>query len=42
MKLIFERGKEGQGCTLLPVCDVPEVTMETPVREKKAAFAACF
>lgn len=35
MKLIFERGKEGQGCTLLPVCDVPEVTMETPVREKK-------
>lgn len=25
MKLIFERGKEGQGCTLLPECDVPEL-----------------
>lgn len=33
MKLIFERGKEGQGCTLLPECDVPEVALETPARE---------
>lgn len=34
MKLIFERGKEGQQCTLLPECDVPVVTLEAPVREK--------
>lgn len=34
MKLIFERGKEGRGCTLLPACDVPEVSMEVPAREK--------
>ena len=34
MKLIFERGKEGRGCTLLPACDVPEISMETPVRER--------
>jgi len=35
MKLIFERGKEGQGCTLLPECDVPERSLEIPGREKK-------
>ena len=35
MKLIFERGKEGQGCTLLPECDVPEIAIDAPVREKK-------
>lgn len=35
MKLIFERGKEGQGCTLLPECDVPEVKIEAPKRESK-------
>ncbi len=35
MKLIFERGKEGQGCTLMPACDVPQVTLAVPKREKK-------
>ncbi|MBQ8563048.1 MAG: aminomethyl-transferring glycine dehydrogenase subunit GcvPB [Firmicutes bacterium] len=35
MKLIFERGKEGQGCTLMPAGDVPEVTLSAPKREKK-------
>lgn len=25
MKLIFERGAEGRGCSILPPCDVPEV-----------------
>lgn len=34
MKLVFERGKEGRGCTLLPQCDVPEAQMEVPAREK--------
>lgn len=27
MKLIFERGSEGQGLSLMPTCDVPEVTL---------------
>ena len=35
MKLIFERGKEGQACTLMPSCDVPQVTLPAPKREKK-------
>ncbi len=35
MKLIFERGKEGQGCTILPDCDVPEVVLDVPKREKE-------
>lgn len=35
MKLIFERGKEGQGCTLMPAGDVPEVTLSAPKREKR-------
>lgn len=35
MKLIFERGKDGQACTILPACDVPEVTLAVPKREKK-------
>ena len=34
MKLIFERGEEGQHCTILPACDVPEVALEAPKREK--------
>ena len=34
MKLIFERGKEGQGLTLLPACDVPVVETGAPKREK--------
>lgn len=35
MKLIFERGKEGQGCTLLPPSDVPEVMLDVPKRKKQ-------
>ena len=35
MKLVFERGKEGQGCTILPACDVPVVALDVPKREKK-------
>ncbi|MDO5337800.1 MAG: aminomethyl-transferring glycine dehydrogenase subunit GcvPB [Eubacteriales bacterium] len=34
MKLIFERGKEGQHCTLLPVCDVPVTDLKAPKRER--------
>ncbi len=33
MKLIFERGTEGQCCTILPECDVPEVSLPVPGRE---------
>lgn len=32
MKLIFERGMEGQRCTILPDCDVPEVRLDVPGR----------
>lgn len=35
MKLIFERGKEGQGSALLPECDVPEFHLDAPKREKE-------
>lgn len=35
MKLIFERGKEGQGSALLPECDVPEFQLDVPKREKE-------
>ena len=35
MKLIFERGKEGQGSALLPECDVPEFQPDVPKREKE-------
>lgn len=34
MKLIFERGKEGRQCTLLPQCDVPTAEIEIPKRAK--------
>ncbi len=34
MKLIFERGREGQHCTLLPALDVPAVELDAPKREK--------
>lgn len=34
MKLIFERGKQGQHCTLLPACDVPVTDLEIPKRER--------
>lgn len=35
MKLIFERGKEGQGSALLPECDVPEFQPDVPKRKKE-------
>ena len=35
MKLIFERGNEGQALCLMPACDVPEVTLEGFEREGK-------
>lgn len=35
MKLIFERGGKGQNCTILPKCDVPELSLETPARKKE-------
>ena len=35
MKLIFERGKEGQGSALLPECDVPEFHLDAPKRENE-------
>lgn len=38
MKLIFERGSEGQGCALLPPCDVPSVTLPVPERKKELAL----
>ena len=34
MKLVFERGNEGNQCTILPECDVPQVELTTPKREK--------
>ena len=33
MKLIFERSIPGHGQTLLPPCDVPEVTLDAPARQ---------
>ena len=27
MKLIFEESREGRGCSILPPCDVPEVSL---------------
>jgi glycine dehydrogenase subunit 2 len=39
MKLIFEKSKEGRGCSILPKCDVPEVSISQPMaRQKKAAL----
>lgn len=34
MKLIFERGREGQRCTILPACDVPVAELDVPKRER--------
>ncbi len=33
MKLIFERSSEGQGCSILPQCDVPAFTLDVLRRE---------
>ena len=35
MKLVFERSSEGRGTAYLPACDVPEITLKAPAREKK-------
>ena len=32
MKLIFERGYEGQALSLMPKCDVPEYTLAHQLR----------
>lgn len=34
MKLIFERGKEGRCCSLMPECDVPVTELDIPKRER--------
>lgn len=33
MKLLFEKGTIGRGCSILPSCDVPEVTLQAAMRE---------
>ena len=33
MKLIFEKGAPGQRLSLLPPCDVPEITLSRPRTE---------
>ena len=33
MKLIFEKGAPGQGLSLMPPCDVPEITLSRPRTE---------
>lgn len=35
MKLIFERGAEGRGLSILPECDVPAYKPEAPERKRK-------
>ncbi len=35
MKLIFERGAAGRGCSILPACDVPEVGLRAGKRERE-------
>ena len=32
MKLIFEKGKEGRGCSILPACDVPPAELPEALR----------
>lgn len=34
MKLIFERSREGTGCTILPDCDVPVYTLKEEVQRR--------
>ncbi|WP_010260338.1 aminomethyl-transferring glycine dehydrogenase subunit GcvPB [Treponema primitia] len=34
MKLIFEKSKQGRGCSILPPCDVPEHTVSSRVARK--------
>jgi glycine dehydrogenase subunit 2 len=37
MKMIFEKGKKGRGCSILPACDVPQAELpETLVRKIRA------
>lgn len=35
MKLIFEKGKEGRGCCILPECDVPVVSLSEENKRKQ-------
>jgi glycine dehydrogenase subunit 2 len=35
MKLIFEEGREGRGCELLPVCDVPVTAVKEEFKRSK-------
>lgn len=44
MKLVFELGAEGRSCTILPSCDVPEVTPEElgiPARKRRLHLPEC-
>lgn len=34
MKLVFERGNEGNQCMILPECDVPQAELSAPKRKK--------
>ena len=34
MQLIFEKSREGRGCSILPPCDVPEVTLSKEQQRK--------
>ena len=34
MKLVFERSSQGRGTSYLPPCDVPEISLQAPAREK--------
>ena len=34
MKLIFEKGKKGRGCSILPVCDVPQAELPEQMLRK--------
>ncbi|MDR1250378.1 MAG: aminomethyl-transferring glycine dehydrogenase subunit GcvPB [Treponema sp.] len=39
MKLLFEKSREGRGCSILPKCDVPQVPIaQSAARQKKAAL----
>ena len=40
MKLLFERSTPCHGLSLLPACDVPEITLDAPARESTLHLAA--
>ena len=41
MKLIFEKGKKGRGCSILPACDVPEARLPEKFLRKERAPLPC-